>query len=116
MRAFVHLPSENQREKSVLLALVSDQNPEESTVAGPQRLLLGSTYGSHLTVVFLFYGTIISLYFNPSSSHSAGRDRAAAMMFTVVTPMLNPFIYSLRNRDMEEALGKVLTMIILCLM
>ncbi|XP_052050244.1 olfactory receptor 1361-like [Apodemus sylvaticus] len=69
-----------------------------------------STCGSHLAVVCLFYGTIISLYFNPSSSHSAGRDMAAAMMFTVVTPMLNPFIYSLRNKDMKGALRKVLTM------
>ncbi|CAO2642028.1 Olfactory receptor 1361, partial [Lemmus lemmus] len=54
-----------------------------------------STCSSHLAVVCLFYGTIISLYFNPSSSHSGGRDTAAAMMYTVVTPMLNPFIYSL---------------------
>ncbi|XP_021065051.1 olfactory receptor 1361 [Mus pahari] len=69
-----------------------------------------STCGSHLAVVCLFYGTIISLYFNPSSSHSTRRDMAAAMMYTVVTPMLNPFIYSLRNRDMKGALRKVLTM------
>ncbi|XP_038183087.1 olfactory receptor 1361-like [Arvicola amphibius] len=69
-----------------------------------------STCSSHLAVVCLFYGTIISLYFNPSSSRSAGRDMAAAMMYTVVTPMLNPFIYSLRNKDMKGALGKVLTM------
>ncbi|GAB1300619.1 Olfactory receptor [Apodemus speciosus] len=67
-----------------------------------------STCGSHLAVVCLFYGTIISLYFNPSSSHSPGRDMAAAMMYTVVTPMLNPFIYSLRNRDMKGALRKCL--------
>uniref|UniRef100_A0A3L7HDV4 Olfactory receptor n=1 Tax=Cricetulus griseus TaxID=10029 RepID=A0A3L7HDV4_CRIGR len=69
-----------------------------------------STCSSHLTVVCLFYGTIISLYFNPSSSHSAGSDMAAAMMYTVVTPMLNPFIYSLRNRDLKRALRRVLTM------
>ncbi|NP_999989.1 olfactory receptor Olr1365 [Rattus norvegicus] len=69
-----------------------------------------STCSSHLAVVCLFYGTIISLYFNPSSSHLAGRDMAAAVMYTVVTPMLNPFIYSLRNRDMKGALKKVLTM------
>ncbi|EGV93644.1 Olfactory receptor 1361 [Cricetulus griseus] len=68
-----------------------------------------STCSSHLAVVCLFYGTIISLYFNPSSSHSAGSDMAAAMMYTVVTPMLNPFIYSLRNRDL-----KVLTMKSFC--
>ncbi|XP_032768801.1 LOW QUALITY PROTEIN: olfactory receptor 1361-like [Rattus rattus] len=69
-----------------------------------------STCGSHLAVVCLFYGTIISVYFNPSSSHSAGRDIAAAVMYTVVTPMLNPFIYSLRNNDMKVALRKVLNM------
>ncbi|XP_049982418.1 olfactory receptor 1361-like [Alexandromys fortis] len=69
-----------------------------------------STCSSHLAVVCLFYGTIISLYFNPSSSHSAGRDMAAAMMYTVVTPMLNPFIYSLRNKDMKGALRRVLTL------
>ncbi|ELV13336.1 olfactory receptor 1F1 [Tupaia chinensis] len=69
-----------------------------------------STCGSHLAVVFLFYGTIISLYFNPSSPHSADKDIAAAVMYTVVTPMLNPFIYSLRNRDMKGALGKVIAM------
>ncbi|XP_031220439.1 olfactory receptor 1361-like, partial [Mastomys coucha] len=69
-----------------------------------------STCGSHLAVVCLFYGTIIAEYFNPSSSHSAGRDLAGAVMYTVVTPMLNPFIYSLRNRDMKGALRKVLTM------
>ncbi|XP_021788030.2 LOW QUALITY PROTEIN: putative olfactory receptor 1F2 [Papio anubis] len=66
-----------------------------------------STCGSHLAVVLLFYGTIISLYFSPSSSHSAQRDIAAAVMFTVVSPMLNPFIYSLRNKDIKWALGKV---------
>ncbi|XP_005081713.2 olfactory receptor 1361 [Mesocricetus auratus] len=69
-----------------------------------------STCSSHLALVCLFYGTIISLYFNPSSSHSAGSDMAAAMMYTVVTPMLNPFIYSLRNRELKGALSKVLTM------
>nr|XP_036880346.1 olfactory receptor 1361-like [Manis javanica] len=67
-----------------------------------------STCGSHLAVVFLFYGTIISLYFSPLSSHSAKTDVATAVMFTVVTPMLNPFIYSLRNKDIKGALGKVL--------
>ncbi|KAL6035181.1 hypothetical protein STEG23_001643 [Scotinomys teguina] len=69
-----------------------------------------STCSSHLAVVCLFYGTIISLYFNPSSSHSAEIDMATAMMYTVVTPMLNPFIYSLRNKDMKGALRKMLTM------
>uniref|UniRef100_G3TZW3 G-protein coupled receptors family 1 profile domain-containing protein n=2 Tax=Loxodonta africana TaxID=9785 RepID=G3TZW3_LOXAF len=69
-----------------------------------------STCGSHLAVVYLFYGTIIAVYFNPSSSHSAEKDIAAAVMYTVVTPMLNPFIYSLRNKDMKGALRKVISM------
>ncbi|XP_007533323.1 olfactory receptor 1361-like [Erinaceus europaeus] len=63
-----------------------------------------STCGSHLSVVCLFYGTLIGVYFNPASSHTARKDTVAAMMYTVVTPMLNPFIYSLRNRDIHGAL------------
>ncbi|XP_052051554.1 olfactory receptor 1361-like [Apodemus sylvaticus] len=66
-----------------------------------------STCGSHLAVVCLFYGTIIAVYFNPSSAHSSEKDTAATVLYTVVTPMLNPFIYSLRNRDLKEALRKV---------
>ncbi|XP_058998567.1 olfactory receptor 1J4-like isoform X2 [Mustela lutreola] len=67
-----------------------------------------STCGSHLSVVFLFYGTIMDLYFFPSSSNSNDKDIIASVMYTVVTPMLNPFIYSLRNRDMKGAMGKLL--------
>ncbi|EHB03145.1 Olfactory receptor 1F1 [Heterocephalus glaber] len=66
-----------------------------------------STCGSHLAVVSLFYGTIIAVYFNPVSSHSAEKDTMATVLYTVVTPMLNPFIYSLRNRDLKGALRKV---------
>uniref|UniRef100_A0A8D1SIM4 G-protein coupled receptors family 1 profile domain-containing protein n=1 Tax=Sus scrofa TaxID=9823 RepID=A0A8D1SIM4_PIG len=73
-----------------------------------------STCGAHLTVVTLFYGTLFLVYFKPSSSYSADTGMAASVVYTVVTPMLNPFIYSLRNRDMKEALciffdwGKIL--------
>ncbi|XP_059125489.1 olfactory receptor 1468-like [Peromyscus eremicus] len=67
-----------------------------------------STCGSHLTVVSLFYGTIIGLYIFPSANNSTMKETVMAMMCTVVTPMLNPFIYSLRNRDMKEALIRVL--------
>ncbi|XP_031207050.1 olfactory receptor 1468-like [Mastomys coucha] len=66
-----------------------------------------STCGSHLSVVSLFYGTIIDLYLGPSANNSTLRDTIMSMMYTVVTPMLNPFIYSLRNRDMKGALKKV---------
>ncbi|XP_008587527.1 PREDICTED: olfactory receptor 1J4-like [Galeopterus variegatus] len=66
-----------------------------------------STCGSHLSVVFLFYGTIMVLYIFPSSNNSNDKDIVASVMYTVVTPMLNPFIYSLRNRDMKGALGRL---------
>ncbi|XP_049644365.1 olfactory receptor 1I1-like [Suncus etruscus] len=66
-----------------------------------------STCGSHLTVVSLFYGTIFAVYLQPASASSAQKDKAAALMCGVVIPMLNPFIYSLRNRDMKAALRKL---------
>ncbi|XP_062937730.1 olfactory receptor 1J4-like [Cynocephalus volans] len=64
-----------------------------------------STCGSHLFVVFLYYGTLAIIYFFHSSNNSKVKDAIASVMYTVVTPMLNPFIYSLRNRDMRLALG-----------
>ncbi|XP_036605698.1 olfactory receptor 1J4-like [Trichosurus vulpecula] len=68
-----------------------------------------STCGSHLSVVSLYYGTIIGQYFFPSSSNSNIKDIIFAMMYTGVTPMLNPFIYSLRNRDINGALKNILS-------
>ncbi|EPQ12940.1 Olfactory receptor 1J2 [Myotis brandtii] len=67
-----------------------------------------STCGSHLSVVSLYYGAIIGLYFFPSSNNSSNKDVIVAVLYTLVTPMLNPFIYSLRNRDMKGALGSIL--------
>ncbi|XP_007934923.2 olfactory receptor 1N1-like [Orycteropus afer afer] len=67
-----------------------------------------STCVSHLTVVTLFYGTLFLVYFQPSSSYSADIGIVASVIYTMVTPMLNPFIYSLRNRDMKDALWKLL--------
>ncbi|XP_066218806.1 olfactory receptor 1J4-like [Saccopteryx leptura] len=61
-----------------------------------------STCGSHVFVVSLYYGTVASVYFFSSSWDS--KDITASVMYTVVTPMLNPFIYSLRNRDIKQAL------------
>ncbi|XP_004475815.1 olfactory receptor 1C1-like [Dasypus novemcinctus] len=67
-----------------------------------------STCGSHISVVILFYGTAIAVYFSPSSSHTPVTDTLPSVMYNVVTPMLNPFIYSLRNRDVKRALKKTL--------
>ncbi|XP_007538060.1 olfactory receptor 5V1-like [Erinaceus europaeus] len=66
-----------------------------------------STCASHLLVVCLFYGTTIFTYIRPSSSqHSPARDRLIAMLYGVITPMLNPIIYSLRNREVKGALRR----------
>ncbi|XP_027281952.1 olfactory receptor 1496 [Cricetulus griseus] len=69
---------------------------------------LFSTCGSHLSVVSLFYGTVIGVYVCPSGDNSTVKETTMAMMYTVVTPMLNPFIYSLRNKDIKGALIKVI--------
>uniref|UniRef100_A0A452T7M8 Olfactory receptor n=1 Tax=Ursus maritimus TaxID=29073 RepID=A0A452T7M8_URSMA len=70
--------------------------------SGRGRYKVFSTCGSHLTVVALFYGTIIFVYIRPSSTYSVTKDRVVTVIYTVVTPMLNPFIYSLRNKDMKQ--------------
>ena len=73
------------------------------------RLRAVSTCGSHLAVVGLFYGTVIAVYFRPTSQYEAKQGRVASVMYTVVTPMLNPVIYSLRNRDVQGALRALFT-------
>ncbi|XP_058379940.1 olfactory receptor 1J4-like [Diceros bicornis minor] len=65
-----------------------------------------STCGSHLFVVSLYYGTIAGVYFFSSPSICNDKDIIASVMYMVVAPMLNPFIYSLRNRHMKYALEK----------
>ena len=66
-----------------------------------------STCGSHLTVVTVFYGTLIFMYVQPESSHSFDTDKVASIFYTLVIPMLNPLIYSLRNKDVNSALQKM---------
>ncbi|XP_032765757.1 olfactory receptor 7D4-like [Rattus rattus] len=63
-----------------------------------------STCGSHLSVVSLFYGTGLGVYLSSDASSSSEKGMVASVMYTVVTPMLNPFIYSLRNKDIKKAL------------
>uniref|UniRef100_UPI004038D845 olfactory receptor 1C1-like n=1 Tax=Callospermophilus lateralis TaxID=76772 RepID=UPI004038D845 len=80
-------------------------------VTSPQgRPRAFSTCSCHLSVVVLVYGTAIAVYFSPTSSHTPQRDALLAVMYTTVTPMLNPFIYSLRSRDVKAALQKTLCM------
>ncbi|XP_042088745.1 olfactory receptor 8K3-like isoform X2 [Ovis aries] len=66
-----------------------------------------STCGSHLTVVTVFYGTLTFMYVKPKSSHSFDTDKVASIFYTLVIPMLNPLIYSLRNKDVNYALQKI---------
>ncbi|KAM4698741.1 olfactory receptor 1J2-like [Rhinophrynus dorsalis] len=67
-----------------------------------------STCTSHLTVVFIFYGTVVFAYLRPApKQHNIG-DSLVPLIYTVITPLLNPFIYSLRNSDIKGALICVL--------
>ncbi|KAM4889270.1 olfactory receptor 7D4-like [Thomomys bottae] len=74
-----------------------------------------SNFGSHLCVVSLFYGTGLGVYLSSAVSSSAHRSKVASVMYTVVTPMLNPFIYSLRNQDVMGALGRLPGRVVSCL-
>ncbi|CAH6777415.1 olfactory receptor 7G2 [Phodopus roborovskii] len=67
-----------------------------------------STCGSHLSVVSLFYGTGLGVCISSAVTDSPRMTAVASMMYTIVTQMLNPFIYSLRNKDMKEALKKLI--------
>ncbi|XP_005082205.1 olfactory receptor 1L8 [Mesocricetus auratus] len=66
-----------------------------------------STCGSHLTVVTLFYGSIFYVYLQPVSTYTV-KDHIATVVYTVLTSMLNPFIYSLRNKDLKQGLRKLI--------
>ncbi|XP_017354487.1 olfactory receptor 5A1 [Cebus imitator] len=67
-----------------------------------------STCSSHLMVVTLLFGTALFMYLRPSSSYSPGRDKVVSVFYSLVIPMLNPLIYSLRNKEIKNALWKVL--------
>ncbi|XP_037680447.1 olfactory receptor 18-like [Choloepus didactylus] len=67
-----------------------------------------ATCGSHLSVVCLFYGTGMGVYLSSAYSHSPRNTIVASVMYMLVAPTLNPFIYSLRNRDIKQALGSIL--------
>ncbi|XP_074004723.1 olfactory receptor 5AP2-like [Numenius arquata] len=74
------------------------------------------TCASHLMVVTVFYGTLLFMYLRPSSSYSLGRDKVVSVFYAAVTPMLNPFIYSLRNKEVKSALKRAVGRIVLSLL
>ncbi|CAD7687321.1 unnamed protein product [Nyctereutes procyonoides] len=72
---------------------------------GYQKAL--STCASHLTAVSIFYGTVIFMYLQPNSSHSMDTDKIVSVFYSMVIPMLNPLVYSLRNKEVKNAFKKV---------
>ncbi|XP_053307776.1 olfactory receptor 6F1-like, partial [Spea bombifrons] len=71
---------------------------------GRQRAF--STCAAHLTVVVVFYGAMISMYVSPITISSFNLNKVISLLYTVVTPFMNPFIYTLRNKDVKQALRK----------
>ncbi|XP_057363052.1 olfactory receptor 1013-like [Manis pentadactyla] len=71
------------------------------------RLKAFSTCASHLMAVTLYYGSILYIYSRPSTSYALERDKVVSVFYTVVIPMLNPLIYSLRNKDVKDAVRKM---------
>ena len=67
-----------------------------------------NTCSSHLIVVSLFYGTIIYMYLQPANTYSQDQGKFLTLFYTIVTPSVNPLIYTLRNKDVKEAMKKVL--------
>ncbi|XP_078502901.1 olfactory receptor 8U9-like [Lissotriton helveticus] len=66
-----------------------------------------STRSSHFVCVIIMFGTLVFMYGQPNSSHSMAKDRVSSVFYLIIIPMLNPLVYSLRNRDVKEALRKV---------
>ncbi|XP_063785641.1 olfactory receptor 6N1-like [Pseudophryne corroboree] len=75
------------------------------SISGRQKAF--STCSSHLTVVCIFFGTLLSVYIVPAKGELLSTSKALSLLYTVVTPLLNPFIYSLRNKDFKEAFEKL---------
>ncbi|XP_013361876.1 PREDICTED: olfactory receptor 8H1-like, partial [Chinchilla lanigera] len=77
-----------------------------SSTAGKKKAF--STCASHLLGVTIFYSTMIFTYLKPKQSYSLGKDQVASVFYTIVIPMLNPLIYSLRNKEVKHAVLRLL--------
>jgi olfactory receptor len=67
-----------------------------------------STCASHMMAVTVFYGTLLFMYLQPQTNHSLDTDKLASVFYTLVIPMVNPMIYSLRNKDVKAALKRLM--------
>ncbi|XP_060033431.1 olfactory receptor 5A2 [Erinaceus europaeus] len=74
-----------------------------------------STCASHLTAVTLFYGSGLFMYMRPSSSYSLNRDKIVSIFYALVIPMVNPIIYSLRNKEIKDSMRRILRLRWYCL-
>ena len=77
-----------------------------TSTSGKQKAF--STCASHLLGVTIFYGTMIFTYLKPSTSYSLGKDQVASVFYSIVIPMLNPLVYSLRNKEVKNAPNRVM--------
>ncbi|KAG8441522.1 hypothetical protein GDO86_007042 [Hymenochirus boettgeri] len=77
-----------------------------STSTGRQKAF--STCISHLTVVCTYYGVLIAKYIVPSKGQSSNNNKILSLVYTMVTPLLNPIIYSIRNQEIQKALSKII--------
>ncbi|XP_006866888.1 PREDICTED: olfactory receptor 12-like [Chrysochloris asiatica] len=75
--------------------------------SGTGRHKVFSTCGSHMTAVSLFYGTVFVMYAQPGAVESMEQGKVVSVFYTLVIPMLNPLIYSLRNKDVKDALRRL---------
>ena len=76
--------------------------------SGKSRQKAFSTCAAHITIFFLFFGSVTLMYLRFSVAFPPLLDKAIALMFAVLAPLFNPIIYSLRNKDMKDAIKKVL--------
>uniref|UniRef100_A0A8D0BNX6 Olfactory receptor n=1 Tax=Salvator merianae TaxID=96440 RepID=A0A8D0BNX6_SALMN len=92
----------------ILLSYVLIFNSVSHMQSNAGRHKAFSTCSSHLLVVTMFYGSVIAMYLVPQSDSAPDRDKHIAVFYLLVTPLLNPIIYSFRNKDVHKALTKVL--------
>lgn len=76
-----------------------------NSISGKQKAF--STCASHLLGVTVFYSTLIFTYLKPTKSYSLGKEEVASVFYTIVIPMLNPLIYSLRNKEVKSAVVRL---------
>ena len=79
---------------------------EISSAEGKRKAF--STCASHLIVVVVHYGCASFVYLRPSAKYTSGKDRLVTVTYTIITPLLNPVVYSLRNKDVQLAIRKMI--------